>query len=113
MFACIGIASVVKEAKLIFIIVNIYNNCDRISENPPYEINVQYVQCMFLVPQVKICQSPDSVIPMSKNPSSNSYRRLWRLVVSYKAEISLHFDLPSLYSCHVQSPPARGLSRYS
>ena len=44
-----------------------------------------------------------------------------RLAVSYKGKISLHFDLPSLYSCRTQSPllraiiriPARGLSRYS
>ena len=95
--------------------------CDWIRENPPYGINVQFAQCAFLVPKVKICQSPDFVVSMSKNPSFNYYRRLRRLVVSYKGEISLHFDLPSLYSCCVRSPllrtligiRARGLSRYS
>ena len=32
------------------------------------------------------------------------YRRLRRLAVSYNGKISLHFDLPSLYSCHARSP---------
>ena len=83
--------------------------------------NTQFAQCAFLVPGVKNCQSPDFVISMSNNPSSNCYRRLRRLVVSYKSEISLYFDLPSLYSCRTRSPllrtliriPARGLSRHS
>ena len=60
-------------------------------------------------------------ISMSNNPSSNCSCRLQRLVVSYKGEISLHFDPPSLYSCRVRSPllreiiriRARGLSSYS
>ena len=41
---------------------------------------------------------------MSKNLSTNICHRLQRLIVSYKGEISLHFDLPSLYSCRAQSP---------
>ena len=94
---------------------------DQIWENPPYGINAQSAQCAFLVPQAKNCQSPDFVISMSNNPSSNCCCRLWRLVVSYKGKISLHFDLPSLYSCLARSPllraliriPAHGLSRYS
>ena len=53
----------------------------QIWENPPYGINAQFTQCAFLV-------SPDFVISMSKNPSSNSYRHLRRLVVSYKGEIA-------------------------
>ena len=88
--------------------------------NPPYVILTRFAQCAFLVAQVQICQSPDFVISMSNNPSSNCSRRLRRLVVSYKGEISLHFDPPSLYSCRVRSPllreiiriRARGLSSY-
>ena len=61
------------------------------------------------------------VIFMSKNLSTNLYRHLRRLTVSYKGEISLHFDLPGLYSCCIWSLllwalikiPASGLSRYS
>ena len=54
---------------------------------------------IFLYLRSKICQSPDFITSMSKNLSSNCYRRLRRLVVSYKGKISLHFDLPRLYSC--------------
>ena len=46
------------------------DKCDRIWENPPYGINVQFAQCTFLVPRVKNCQSSDFVIYMSKNLSS-------------------------------------------
>ena len=79
--------------------------------------NAHIAQCVFLVPQVKICQSPVFVISMSKNltpiPS--------RVNVSYQGKISLHFELPCLYSCRTRSPlfraliriPVRGLSRYS
>ena len=110
------ILSVVSVGELI-----IHEICDRIWENPPYAIRARFAQCAFLVAQVQICQSPDFVISMSNNPSSNCSRRLRRLVVSYKGEISLHFDPPSLYSCRVRSPllreiiriRARGLSRYS
>ena len=71
--------------------------------------------------QVEIHQSPDSVIYMSNNPSSNCCCHLRRLVVLYKGEISLHFDLPSQHSCCTQSPllwgliiiPTSRLSRYS
>ena len=95
--------------------------CDRIWENPPYEIRARFTQCAFLVAQVQICQSPDFVISMSNNPSSNCSRCLRRLVVSYKGKISLHFDPPSLYGCRIRSPllreiiriRAHGLSSYS
>jgi hypothetical protein len=36
--------------------------CDWIWENPPYGIRVRFVQSVFLVAQVEICQSPDFVI---------------------------------------------------
>ena len=45
-------------------------------------------------------QSQVFVIFMSKRLSTNLCRLLRRLTVSYKGEISLHFDLPSLYSCY-------------
>ena len=70
--------------------------CDRIWENPPYGICARFVQCAFLVAKVKICQSPDFVIYVSNNPSSNCCRHLRRLIVLYKGEISLHFDPPSV-----------------
>ena len=57
-----------------------------------------------IVAQVEICQSPDFVIYMSNNPSSNCCRRLRRLVDLYKGEMSLHFDPPSRPSCQVWSP---------
>ena len=57
--------------------------CDRLRENPAYGINTQVVQCAFLVHQVKNCQTSDFVISMSNNPSTNCYRRLRRLNVSY------------------------------
>ena len=60
--------------------------CDRIWENPPYGIRAQFAQCAFLVAKVEICQSPDFVIYVSNNPSSNCCRRLWRLVVHTKAK---------------------------
>ena len=41
---------------------------------------------------------------MPKNLSTNLCRRLRRLTVSYKGEISLHFDLPSLYSWRTRNP---------
>ena len=80
--------------------------------------NVQAVQCALLVPRVKKCQSRVFGIFMSKNLSTNLCRRL---TISYKGEISFHFDLHSLYSCRTRSPllwaliriPASGLSRYS
>ena len=95
--------------------------CDRIWENPPYGIRARFAQCAFLVAKVEICQSPDFVIYVSNNPSSNCCRCLRRLVVLYKGEISLHFDPPSRHSCRTRSPllwaligiPASGLSRYS
>ena len=100
--------------------IYVYHTCDRIWENP-YGIHAWFMMCAFLVARVEICQSPDFVIHMSNNPSSNCCRRLWRLVVLYKGEISLHFDPPSWHSCRTRSPllwvliriPASGLSRYS
>ena len=62
------------------------------------------MQCAFLVVQVKICQSPDFVIYMSNNPSSNCCHCLRRLIMLYKGEISLHFDPPSRPSCRTRSP---------
>ena len=96
-------------------------NCDRIWENPACRENAQAAQCVLLVPQVKKCWSRVFIIFMSKNLSTNLCCHLRRLTVSYKGEISLHFDLPSLYSCCTRSPllwvlitiPASGLSRYS
>ena len=48
----------------------VHQICDGIWENPPYGINAQFAQCVFLVHQVQNCQSPDFVISMSNNPSS-------------------------------------------
>ena len=59
--------------------LNIYI-CDRIWENPPYGIRARLAQCAFLVAQVEICQSPDFVIYMSNNPSSNCCRLLRRVM---------------------------------
>ena len=70
-----------------------------------------FTQCTFSIPQVEKYQSPVFVIFMSKNLSTNLCRRLRRLTVSYKGEISLHFDVPSLYSCRTQSPLLRVLIR--
>ena len=75
--------------------------CDRIWENPPYGIRARLAQCAFLLVQVEICQSPDIVIYMSNNPSSNSCHLLRKLV---KGEISLHFDPPSQHSHRTQRP---------
>ena len=81
-----------------------YNICDRIWENPPYGIRARFAQCAFLVAQVLICESPDFVIYISNNPSSNCCRLLRRLVVLYEGEISLHFDPPSRHSHRTRSP---------
>ena len=62
--------------------------CDRLRENPAYGINAQVAQCAFLVPRVKNCQTSDFVISMSNNPSTNCYRWLRRLNVSFNGEIS-------------------------
>ena len=77
-------------------------------------------QCVFLVPQVENSQIPVFVIFMSKNLSTNLCHHLWRVNLSYQGEISLRFDLPSLYSCCTQNPlprtliriPVHGLSRF-
>ena len=95
--------------------------CDRIWENPAYCPNAHMAQCAFLVPLVKKCQSPVFVIFMSENLSIILCRHLRRVNVSYQGKTSLHFDLPSLYSCRTRSPllraliriPASGLSGYS
>ena len=78
--------------------------CDRIWRNPAYGIRALFAQCAFLVAQVKKCQSWVFVIFMPKNLPTNLCHRLRRLTVSYKGEISLHFDLPSLYYCRTRSP---------
>ena len=78
--------------------------CDLIWENPPYGIRTRFAQCAFLVAQVQNCRSPDFVIYMSNNPSSNCCRLLRRLVVLYEGEISLHFDPPSWHSHRTRSP---------
>ena len=57
-----------------------------------------------LVAQVEICQSPDFIIYMSNNPSSNCCRHLRRLVTLYKCKISLHFDPPNRHSGRTWSP---------
>ena len=41
---------------------------------------------------------------VSNNPSSNCCCCLWRLVVLYKGEISLHFDPSNRHSCCTRSP---------
>ena len=51
-------------------ILTIFTICDWIWENPPYGIRTRFAQCVFLVAQVEICQSPDFVIYMSNNPSN-------------------------------------------
>ena len=78
--------------------------CDRIWENPAYRENAQAAQCALLVPQVKICQIRVFVIFISKNLSTNLCHNLRRVNVSYQGEISLHFDLPSLYGSCTRSP---------
>ena len=65
---------------------DMYIICERLWENPAYGIRVQFVQCAFLVPQVENHESPDFVISMSKNPSSNCCRRLRRLLWVTKAK---------------------------
>ena len=49
------------------------------------------------------------VIFMSENLSVNLCCHLRRVNVSYQGEISLHFNLPSLYSCGTWSPLLRAL----
>ena len=96
--------------------VSNYDNdisCDWIWENPPHGIRARFAQCAFLVfslvvvvvvvAQVEIYQSPDFVIYILNNPP-NCCRLLWRLVVLYEGEISLHFDSPSRHSCRTRSP---------
>ena len=84
--------------------------CDQIWENPAYCHNMYMAQCAFLVPQVKICRSPVYVILfISKNLSINLCHHLRRVNLNYQGEISLHFDLPSLYSCRTQTPLLRAL----
>ena len=78
--------------------------CDRLWENLAYGIHALFAQCAFLVAWVEICRSPDFVIYMSNNPSSNCCRCLRRPVDLYKGEISLHFDSPSRPSCRTRSP---------
>ena len=50
--------------------------CDQIWENPLYGIRTRFA---FLVAQVEICRSPDFVIHISNNPSSNCCCRSQRL----------------------------------
>ena len=85
--------------------------CDRIWENPAYCPNAHIAQCTFLVHQVKKCQSPVFFTSMSENLSINLCRRIQRVSIWYQGEISLHFDLPSLYSCRTRSPLLRELIR--
>ena len=65
--------------------------------------NAHMAQCAFLASTVKKYQSPIFVIFMSKNPSTNCCHRLRRVNVSYQSKISLHFNLPSQYSCRTRS----------
>ena len=88
---------------LVQIIIVCDNICDQIWENPPYGIRARFAHSAFLVAQVQICHSPDFVIYMSNNPS-NCCCLLWRLVVLYEGEISLHFDPPSRHSHRTRSP---------
>ena len=99
----------------------VFSMCDRILQNPAYGTCAQLVQCAFLVPQVKNCQTSNFVVAMSKNLSSNCCHRLRRLGISYQGKISLYrrLDLPSRCSCRAWSPllwaliriRASGLSR--
>ena len=76
-----------------------YYICDRLRENLAYGIHALFAQCTF---SGRKYQSPIFVIFMSKSLSTNLCCCLQRLTVSYKDEISLHFDLPSLYSCRIR-----------
>ena len=71
--------------------------------NPPYGICMRFALCAFLVAQVQICRSPDFVIYMLNDPSSNCCRLLRRLVVLYEGEISHHLDPPSRHSHRTRS----------
>ena len=51
------------------------------------------------------------VILVSKNLPTNCSHHLRRVNVSFWGEISLHSDLPSLYSCRVWSPLLREIIR--
>ena len=102
-----GLGGVGKSHACMHVIKLIYSDtlkCDRLRENPAYGIRALFAQCAFLVAQSEICQSPDFVIYMSNNPSSNCCRLLRRLVVLYEGEISLHFDPPSRHSHRTRSP---------
>ena len=98
-----------------------FHICDQIWQNPAYCQNTHMAQCAFLASQVKKYRSPVFVIFMSKNLLTNCCHQLRRVDVSYQGEISLHFDLPSLYDCRTRSLllwaligiPASRLSRYS
>ena len=69
-----GLAVYITTAKLKSAKISYSRICDQIWENPPYGIRARFAQCAFLVAQVEICQSPDFVIYMSNNPSSNCCR---------------------------------------
>ena len=66
--------------------------CDCPWDKPAYVIHAQFVQCVFIVPQAKSCQSPNFV---------TFHIFFWCyccLFVSNEGEVSLHFDLPSVYN---------------
>ena len=83
--------------------------CDRIWENLAYCHNTHMAKCMLLVPQVKKCQI--KFLSYSCNLFTDLCRRLRRVCITYQGEISLHFNLPSLYSCRTWSPLLRVLIR--
>ena len=81
-------------------------------ENLAYGIRILFTQCTFQYLRSKNV-SLVFVVFVSKNLSANLRCRLRRLIVSSKGEISLQFDLPSLYSYHTLIRiPAPGLSRF-
>ena len=101
----ISIARIIADLILAVLYGIAIHICDRIWENPPYGIRARFAQCASIVAQVEICESPDFVIYISNNPSSNRCRLLRRLVVVlYEGEISLHFDPSSRHSHRTRSP---------
>ena len=50
----------------------VWSICDRIWKSPPYGIRARFAQCAFLAAHIENnCQSPEFVIYVSNNPSSN------------------------------------------
>ena len=74
---------------------------DHLQENLAYGIRAVRV---FSSSSLKMSKLSFCHIHAKEPFSTYLCRCLWRLTVSYKGEINLHFDLPNLYSCHTRSP---------